>query len=391
MAGGSIFDDFNGDGLLDVFTTPLDADREVPPLFINRGDGTFEDRSLKAGLGASDRGAELQPSRLRQRRRSRRPPDARRLGECHAAPRCCETKGTGPSTDVTVASGARRCRSPRSRPPGATTTTTAISTCSSAASICPIRTPAPPAAPPSRSRSAQLLPALPQQRRRHLHRRRGGGRRPQRALGQGIGLGRLRRRRPARPLRLEHRPGRIDSTTTTATAPSPTSPRARSDRADRTALPAGSSTTTTTAGSTSSSTASTATLAEVIRSHLGQPADGERPTALPQRGHRRLPRRHAARPGSTGSVPGHGLQLRRHRQRRLSRHLPGHRPAGLLLRVPNVMFKNVEGRRFEDVTDLDRHRPPAEGTRDLVRRLRPRRRRRHLPRRPAARPRRPGP
>jgi hypothetical protein len=49
MAGGSIFDDFNGDGLPDIFTTSLDADRGAA-LFINRGDGTFEDRSRAAGL-----------------------------------------------------------------------------------------------------------------------------------------------------------------------------------------------------------------------------------------------------------------------------------------------------------------------------------------------------
>ncbi len=50
LAGGSIFDDFNGDGLPDLFTTSLDADLGAS-MFINRGDGTFEDRSAKAGLG----------------------------------------------------------------------------------------------------------------------------------------------------------------------------------------------------------------------------------------------------------------------------------------------------------------------------------------------------
>ncbi len=49
MAGGSIFDDFNGDGRPDLFTTSLDADRGAS-LFINKGDGTFEDRSDKSGL-----------------------------------------------------------------------------------------------------------------------------------------------------------------------------------------------------------------------------------------------------------------------------------------------------------------------------------------------------
>ncbi len=50
QAGGSVFDDFTGDGLPDLFTTSLDDDRGAS-LFVNRGDGTFEDRSEKAGLG----------------------------------------------------------------------------------------------------------------------------------------------------------------------------------------------------------------------------------------------------------------------------------------------------------------------------------------------------
>ena len=48
-AGGCIVDDFNGDGLLDVFTSNVDPERG-PGLFINRGDGTFEERSEAAGL-----------------------------------------------------------------------------------------------------------------------------------------------------------------------------------------------------------------------------------------------------------------------------------------------------------------------------------------------------
>jgi len=48
-AGGCIVDDFNGDGLLDVFMTNLDPERG-PGLFFNRGDGRFEERSASAGL-----------------------------------------------------------------------------------------------------------------------------------------------------------------------------------------------------------------------------------------------------------------------------------------------------------------------------------------------------
>jgi tetratricopeptide (TPR) repeat protein len=49
LAGGSLFDDFDGDGRPDLFTTSIDADLGAS-LFINRGDGTFEDRSASAGL-----------------------------------------------------------------------------------------------------------------------------------------------------------------------------------------------------------------------------------------------------------------------------------------------------------------------------------------------------
>ncbi len=49
LAGGSIFDDFNGDGLADLLTTSIDADLGAS-LFVNRNDGTFEDHSAASGL-----------------------------------------------------------------------------------------------------------------------------------------------------------------------------------------------------------------------------------------------------------------------------------------------------------------------------------------------------
>ncbi len=49
MLGGSLFDDFNGDGLADVFVASDDCDLGAS-LFVNRGDGTFEDRGNAAGL-----------------------------------------------------------------------------------------------------------------------------------------------------------------------------------------------------------------------------------------------------------------------------------------------------------------------------------------------------
>ena len=49
MSGGSVMDDFDGDGLLDLMVSSWGADDPLR-LFINRGDGTFEDVSETAGL-----------------------------------------------------------------------------------------------------------------------------------------------------------------------------------------------------------------------------------------------------------------------------------------------------------------------------------------------------
>ncbi len=49
LAGGSLFDDFNGDGRPDVFACSLDVERGAS-LFVNRGDEWFDDRSAGAGL-----------------------------------------------------------------------------------------------------------------------------------------------------------------------------------------------------------------------------------------------------------------------------------------------------------------------------------------------------
>jgi FG-GAP-like repeat/ASPIC and UnbV len=50
LAGGCIFDDFTGDGRPDVFTTTFDV-RHGASLYVNRGDGKFDDRSVTSGLG----------------------------------------------------------------------------------------------------------------------------------------------------------------------------------------------------------------------------------------------------------------------------------------------------------------------------------------------------
>ncbi len=49
LAGGSVFDDFDGDGRPDLLSTSLDAGRGAS-LFVNNGDGTFDARSETAGL-----------------------------------------------------------------------------------------------------------------------------------------------------------------------------------------------------------------------------------------------------------------------------------------------------------------------------------------------------
>jgi hypothetical protein len=49
MSGGSIVDDFTGDGLLDVFYSTKDPTQGCA-LFVNRGDGKFDDQSARAGV-----------------------------------------------------------------------------------------------------------------------------------------------------------------------------------------------------------------------------------------------------------------------------------------------------------------------------------------------------
>jgi hypothetical protein len=49
MSGGTIAEDFDNDGLIDLFTSGW-GNKEILHYFRNRGDGTFENRSPKAGL-----------------------------------------------------------------------------------------------------------------------------------------------------------------------------------------------------------------------------------------------------------------------------------------------------------------------------------------------------
>ena len=78
-AGGTVVDDFDGDGLLDIVLTSVDYCAPAR-LFHNKGDGTFEDRTEAAGPRRAARRPERQPRRLRQRRRSQSVHPPRRLG-----------------------------------------------------------------------------------------------------------------------------------------------------------------------------------------------------------------------------------------------------------------------------------------------------------------------
>ena len=92
--------------------------------------------------------------------------------------------GDGTFTDVTAPRRRRRHAAGGWRAPGATTTTTA--------------------GPTSTSPTSSGSRALPQSRRRHVRRREREERRADRAARHERRVGRLRRRRPPRPLRLEH-------------------------------------------------------------------------------------------------------------------------------------------------------------------------------------------
>ena len=106
IAGGTIADDFDGDGLLDVVLSSVDP-CEPLRLYRNSGDGTFEDVTRARGPRRPARRAQHRPDRLRQRR------PARHLRACAAAGRSpirnslLRNNGDGTFTDVTEARGPR--------------------------------------------------------------------------------------------------------------------------------------------------------------------------------------------------------------------------------------------------------------------------------------------
>ena len=134
MAGACLVDDFDGDGRLDVFMPTTDPSAGAS-LLRNKGDGTFEDVSETAGLADQvlslnarhadyDNDGDLDILMLRG------------AWEVPRRMSLLRNKGDGTFSDVTLAAGLAR-RFPPRPPTGPTTTTTASSTCTLPASSTP--------------------------------------------------------------------------------------------------------------------------------------------------------------------------------------------------------------------------------------------------------------
>ena len=202
IAGGTIADDFDGDGLLDVVFSSVDYCAPLR-LYRNRGDGTFEDRTEQAGPPRPARRPERRPDRLQQRRPARHLRDAGRLGDAHAQlPAAQQRRRHVHRRDQEAGLLERRPRHPLG----------GLGRLRQRRLARRLRRP-----------RAHPEPALPQPRRRHVRGRHRAGRRGGHRLHQGRDLGRLRQGRLPRPLRLEHVRATTSSTTTTATARSPRS------------------------------------------------------------------------------------------------------------------------------------------------------------------------
>ena len=226
------------------------------------------------------------------------------------------------------------------------------------------------------------VPPVPQQPRRDLHRRRGGGRRGGGRVRQGRRLGRLRQRRADRPLRHAAAP-RSAQPALPQRGPRPgrclVVPRRRGRGGGRGA-----------AGELSH------LVLRLRQRRLGGPvrqriprgarrrgprapraaAPGPAAAPLSQRGRRHVHRRHR------GHGPGpdhgrHGVELRRPRQRRVPRHVPGHGRPRLPHAHPQPDVPQRGGGALSGRHLVGRLRPLAEGARRVVRR--PRRRRRSGP------------
>ncbi len=102
MFGGSLFDDFTGDGLPDIFVSSADCDLDAA-LFINRGD-RFEDRGAAAGLAGQTLAANASHADYDNDGRL----DVLLIRGAWEAPRplsLLRNKGEGAFEDVTAAAG----------------------------------------------------------------------------------------------------------------------------------------------------------------------------------------------------------------------------------------------------------------------------------------------
>ena len=83
IAGGTITDDFDNDGDLDVVFTTVDYCSPAR-LYVNKGDGTFEDRTEAAGLAGQLGGLNASHTDYNNDGLPRSLHPSRRVGDCHA-------------------------------------------------------------------------------------------------------------------------------------------------------------------------------------------------------------------------------------------------------------------------------------------------------------------
>ena len=201
LAGGCIFDDFTGDGRPDLFTSSFDVVHGAS-LYVNDGKGGFEDRSRQAGLDEQvyalnvtradyDNDGRLDVLLLRG------------AWEKPAPMSLLRNKGDGVFEDVTVeerpgqpdlhrVGRLGRLRQRRPARPVRLRRVPALAVSRFGRSLVACRGP------------PESLPALSQPGERHVRRCRREGRRAERAVRQGLGLGRLRQRWLDGPARVEH-------------------------------------------------------------------------------------------------------------------------------------------------------------------------------------------
>ena len=136
QAGGSIMEDFDNDGLLDIAVTSFDPTMSMA-YYRNKGDGTFEDRSQEAGVTEQLGGwSATRPTTTTTAAWTSSSPEERgfplRFGPACYAMTAVASSPTSPRRPACSS------RSTPTRPAGPTTTTMAGSTFSSAASDSPI-------------------------------------------------------------------------------------------------------------------------------------------------------------------------------------------------------------------------------------------------------------